>query len=152
MKSLGMWMFLLWLGIVAALGSAVLSFAEEGCKVEAKPTAKAEGNKPPIVNTYKCDKTGKTWTQPASQKKTCPFCGAAATECGTLVKSEPDKIVYTCKLHKFICEEKPGRCKVCNLKLIETFAGAVPKKTRRTTTGELVDVSKEPDACDQNER
>ena len=137
---------------VVAFGLFVAaSVSRVACSEEAaKPEASKSGT---MVNIYKCDKSGKTWRQPTAEKKACPFCGEAAPDCGTLVKSEPGRTAYTCRMHKFVCESKPGNCKVCNMKLVET---TVPlsafKKTRLGPNGELIDVSKEPQACEENEQ
>lgn len=40
------------------------------------------------ITTYKCDCSGKTWTQERGKKKSCPYCGPAMPDCGTLVKIE----------------------------------------------------------------
>lgn len=40
------------------------------------------------VATYQCGCTGKTWTQEANKRKSCPYCGEAMPDCGTLVKQE----------------------------------------------------------------
>jgi hypothetical protein len=139
------------LACVVAFGVFVLASALQVASAE--DAGKTDAAKAPMVNVYKCDKTGKTWTQPASQKKACPFCGEAAPECGTLVKSEPGKTVYTCRMHKFVMEDKPGKCKICNLKLVETTVPLTAlKKTRRGPNGEIIDVSKEPEACEHNEQ
>jgi multidrug efflux pump subunit AcrA (membrane-fusion protein) len=50
------------------------------------------------VAIYKCDCSGKTWTQNRNKKKECPYCGSAMPDCGTLLKTEekrtaPDKIL-----------------------------------------------------------
>lgn len=137
-------------GLFVAAGTVkVVSAEDAGTKPEA---AKADAAKTPVmINTYKCCKTGKTWTQPASQKKACPECGEAAPDCGTLVKSEPGKTVWACRMHKFVAENKPGKCKICNMALVETTISASAKKTRRGPNGEIIDVSKEPQACEPNE-
>ena len=132
-------------GLFVAASVSRLARAEEA----AKPDASKSGV---MVNVYKCEKSGKSWTQPTAEKKACPFCGEAAPDCGTLVKSEPGKTVYTCKMHKFVAENKPGKCKICNMKLVETTVSlSALKKTRRGPNGELIDVSKEPQACEPNE-
>ena len=132
-------------GLFVAANVSRLARAEEA----AKPDASKSGV---MVNVYKCEKSGKSWTQPTAEKKACPFCGEAAPDCGTLVKSEPGKTVYTCKMHKFVAENKPGKCKICNMKLVETTVSlSALKKTRRGPNGELIDVSKEPEACEQNQ-
>ena len=153
-----------WVGlgcVVAFLAAMVVpqcGFGQgEAAKSEAKDTAKTEAKteaKPgaPMMNTYKCDKTGKTWTQPATEKKACPNCGAAAPDCGTLIKSEPAaKTVWTCKFHKFVSEEKTGRCSVCNMPLVEVPASTVVKKTgKRAKTG-VGDPSKEAEECEKEQ-
>ncbi len=40
------------------------------------------------VATYRCGCTGKTWIQNADTRKSCPYCGEAMPDCGTLVKQE----------------------------------------------------------------
>ncbi len=126
--------------------TARLSFAEEGCKTAAaKPAAEK-----PATTTYKCDKTGKTWTQPAGEKKACPECGATAPNCGTQVKAEGDnKTVWSCRMHKSVCEEKAGRCKTCNLKLVEVPASSVTKKKAGKSV--TITLKEEAEACEPNE-
>ena len=137
-------------GLFVIVSAMQVALAEDAGKTDA---AKADAGKAPMVNIYKCDKTGKTWSQPAAEKKACPSCGDAAPECGTLVKSVPGKVVYTCRMHKFVMEDKPGKCKMCNLKLVETTVPLTAlKKVRRGPNGEIIDVSKEPQSCEQNEQ
>jgi hypothetical protein len=55
-------------------------------------------------------------------------------------------------LHKFVCEDKAGKCKMCNMKLIEVPASSVPKqKASKIGKGGLVDVSKEAQECERGE-
>jgi hypothetical protein len=131
--------------------TAPRGFGQEAAqgKCDAKAETKADA---PMTNTYKCDRTGKTWTQPATEKKACPTCGAAAPECGALVKSEPaGKTVWSCRMHKFVCEEKSGRCKICNLTLVEVSASSVPKKVGKGGKVAVTDTSKEPEECEKTE-
>ena len=136
-------------GLSLAASAPRVGFAQDAAKPDA--TKADAGKAAPMVNIYKCCKTAKTWTQPAGEKKACPFCGDAAPDCGTLVKSEPGKYVWSCRMHKFVAEDKPGRCKVCNLALVQTLVPLTAKKTRRGPHGELIDVSKEPQACEEHE-
>jgi hypothetical protein len=56
-------------------------------------------------------------------------------------------------MHKFVAQDKPGKCKICNLKLVEVPASSVPKKQVRTgPNGELVDVSKQAEECEKEEQ
>jgi YHS domain-containing protein len=38
----------------------------------------------PWKNVWKCGCTGKTWEQKVEEAKTCPYCGSAMPDCGTL--------------------------------------------------------------------
>ena len=40
------------------------------------------------VVTYRCDCTGKIWSQHADEVKSCPYCGEAMPDCGSLIKQE----------------------------------------------------------------
>jgi RND family efflux transporter MFP subunit len=40
------------------------------------------------VVTYRCDCTGKTWSQAAHEAKSCPYCGEAMPDCGSLIERE----------------------------------------------------------------
>ncbi|MBI2923616.1 MAG: hypothetical protein HYY18_21380 [Planctomycetes bacterium] len=43
-----------------------------------------------LLAVYKCQCTGKDWTQPAEQEKLCiDYCEGKMPECGELVKEEP---------------------------------------------------------------
>lgn len=44
------------------------------------------------INTYKCGCSGKTWTQRADEKKSCPYCGEAMPDCGELIFQEKKMI------------------------------------------------------------
>ena len=136
-------------GLFVIASASRVALAEDAAKPDA---AKADAAKAPMINIYKCDTTGKPWSQPAGEKQACPSCGEAAPECGKLVKSVPGKTLYTCRMHKFVMLETPGKCKICNLTLVQT---TVPlsafKKAKRGPDGEIIDVSKEPQACEPNE-
>lgn len=83
----------------AAEGSQVMPKpVKEEPKEPAKPPAETpkpvrkvvDASKKGFLTTFRCQCTGKEWTQPAEEEKLCiDYCEGKMPECGELVKTEP---------------------------------------------------------------
>jgi RND family efflux transporter MFP subunit len=54
------------------------------------------------VVTYRCDCTGKIWSQEAREAKSCPYCGEAMPDCGSLVEREERREVAAHDAESFL--------------------------------------------------
>ncbi len=69
---------------VAKVQAALKAAAAKAAAAEKATTATDDA-------TYRCGCSGKTWTQPATATKACPFCGSGMPDCGTPVEQETAK-------------------------------------------------------------